>query len=58
MKIEQIRKSKKMTQKELAEKSGIGLRSIQRYERGERSPTIRMLYKIADALKVNVSQLM
>jgi len=58
MKIEQIRKSKKMTQKELAEKAGIGIRSIQRYERGERSPTIKILYKIADGLKVNVSQLM
>jgi len=57
VKIEWIRKDKKMTQKELAEKAGISVRTLQYWESGQRSPTIKMLYKVADALDVNVSEL-
>ena len=58
MKIEWIRKDKKMTQKELAEKAGISVRTLQYWESGQRFPKVNVLYRVADALKVNVSQLM
>lgn len=51
--IVQIRKSKKMSQIELAKKAGISVNSIRLYEAGKRSPTFATLQKIADALGVS-----
>ncbi|MCD8356118.1 MAG: helix-turn-helix domain-containing protein [Clostridia bacterium] len=53
-KIHDIRKSKKMSQAELAEKAGISLMSIRRYEKGDRAPNTEQLAKIAAALGVFV----
>lgn len=53
-----IRKSKKMTQKELAKKLGIATNSLSRYETGERNPSISMLKEIAKALEVPQYELM
>lgn len=49
-----IRKSKNMTQEKFAKEIGIGLASLQRYESGERSPTLDTLNKIADGLKIGL----
>lgn len=57
--IRDIRKSQGMSARELAEK--IGLKSAQailQYERGERQIGIEQLKKIADALNVNIRELL
>lgn len=50
--IKNRRKELKMTQRELAEKSGIAFRSIQDYESERRTPKVEARDKISDALKV------
>ena len=57
-KIETERKKKKMSQEMLSGLAGISIRTLQYWESGQRSPTVKMIYKLADALKVNVSALM
>ncbi len=51
--IVQIRKSKKISQIELAKNAGISVNSLRLYEAGKRSPTFATLQKIADALGVS-----
>lgn len=46
-----------MTQKALAEKSGISISALQRYEADERIPAIDAIYKIATALGVDVLEI-
>lgn len=46
-----------LTQKELADKSGIGFRTIVTYEAGERFPQPAQLYKLAKALEVSTEYL-
>lgn len=53
--IKELRKEKGLTQKQLAEKSGISEISIRKYETGERRPKIQTLKKISDALDVPLS---
>lgn len=57
-KLQKVRKSKRITQDELAVKISMDRTYIGLIERGERNPTIRTLYKIAKALKVNASELL
>lgn len=57
-KIQSVRKSKKISQEELAEILAMHRTYVGLIERGERNPTIRTLYKIAKALKVNSSELL
>lgn len=56
--IKSYRKSNNLTQKELAQKSGITRESIGNYERGSRTPPADILEKIATALKVSMNELM
>ena len=46
-----------LSQKQLAEKSGIGYRTITSYESGERFPQPAQLYKLAKALGVSTEYL-
>jgi transcriptional regulator with XRE-family HTH domain len=46
-----------LTQKQLAEKAGIGFRTIVTYESGERFPHAAQLYKLAKALGVSAEYL-
>ncbi len=55
--IVQIRKSKKISQIELAKKAGISVNSLRLYEAGKRSPTFATLQKIAGALDVEMSDI-
>ncbi|WP_446787644.1 helix-turn-helix domain-containing protein [Macellibacteroides fermentans] len=55
--IRNYRKHLGMTQMELAEKSGISLMSIGKYERGERKPKVEQRIKIANALNIDVALL-
>lgn len=52
------RKELNLTQKQLADKAGISLMSIQRYERGERQPTVEILEKICDVFDISVANFM
>ena len=56
--IKNIRKSKGLKQKELAEKIGVSATAIMRYEKGQREPDKETIEKIALALKVTPSSLM
>ena len=52
-KIKQLRKNKKMSQKELAQKTGLSIGSIQGYEQGRYNPKLETVLKIADALEIS-----
>lgn len=56
--IRMLRKGKDWTQGELAKQSGLSLDSISRYEKGERSPTVDQLEKIAQALGVSINDIL
>ena len=56
--VQKVRKSQGISQEELAAKLAMHKNYIGMIERGERNPTIRTLYKIAKALKVNSSELL
>ena len=55
--IKYIRKSKGLTQKELAEKIGVTDSAITKYEKGDREPNWKTLNKIAEALGVTINDL-
>lgn len=50
-KIKELRKSKGISQKELAQKTGLSIGSIQGYEQGRYNPKLEAIAKIADALE-------
>lgn len=52
-----VRKSKKISQDELAKKIGVHAPVIGRYERNEVKPSIEVATKIADALEVSLDYL-
>lgn len=55
--IRKYRKQKEFTQEQLAQKTGISLMSIRRYETGERKPRMGQLEKIAAALGMTPASL-
>ncbi len=57
-KIKNFRKAKKMSQKELSERSGINLSIIKKYETGYRNPKPDQLEKIATALEISSAELL
>ena len=56
-KVKEHRGILNLSQKQLAEKSGIGYRTITSYESGERFPQSAQLYKLAKALGVPVAEI-
>ncbi|PXX23726.1 helix-turn-helix domain-containing protein [Arenibacter sp. ARW7G5Y1] len=56
-KISEMRKSKRLTQEELAEQSNINIRTIQRIESGESEPRGKTLNLICDVLQIDISEL-
>ena len=56
-KLREIRKKKKISQKELADLSGVYQSCISMYENGQRSPRLEIATKIASALGVTVDEL-
>ncbi len=56
-KIRELRKAKKYTQEQLAEKVDIGTPNISYFETGKYSPSIETLEKIAKALDVEIYEL-
>lgn len=51
--IRELRKEQDITQLDLATKSDIDERQIQRLERGQTSPTLKTLVKITNGLNIN-----
>jgi len=52
--IKERREVMKVTQEELAELSGVGLRTLKQFESGKGNPTLRTLQKLADVLGMEV----
>ena len=55
--LKEIRKSKKLTQVELAKMSGLTPDWISQFETGRRDPSIKILVKIANSLEVTLDSL-
>ncbi len=55
--IKTVRKSKKITQLQLASLCDIDIRTIQRIEKGEFNPSLRVLIRIANAFEMSLSSL-
>ena len=56
-KLKEIRKNKKLTQEQLANKANISVRTIANYESGKREPNVEILVKICNALNIQVNDL-
>lgn len=59
-KLKKVREESGLTQKLLAEVSGVSFRSIQKYESGERDITkaeVGTVIKLADALGVDIKEI-
>lgn len=57
MRLQEIRKSEKITQEQLAEIIGVKANTISQYESGVREPNIRTLIDLADLFDVTVDYL-
>lgn len=55
--IKEARVKAKLTQEKLAQKAGISVFTLQKYESGDRNPKIESLQKIANALGIAITQL-
>lgn len=58
LRLREIRKEQRITQKELAEKIGVKQDIVSRYESGERRLSLETAIKIAHALGCTVEELM
>ncbi|HWA51847.1 MAG TPA: helix-turn-helix transcriptional regulator [Patescibacteria group bacterium] len=56
-KVRKLREQKNMSQLELAQKSGLDLTTINEIEMGNRSPMLKTIWKISNALQVKLSSL-
>lgn len=56
--VKQLRQLRELTQQEFAEKANISISFLGNIERGNKSPTVETLQKMADALDVTLSELM
>lgn len=57
VRLKRTRKNKNLTQEQLAEAVGLGVRTIGRYEQGSSFPNRRVLHELAKVLKVNADWL-
>ncbi len=57
-KIKSLRKANGLTQKQLAQKSGIAEITIRQYERGDYEPKFEQLQKLAEGLTVPIEKLL
>ncbi|EOS47166.1 hypothetical protein C810_01482 [Lachnospiraceae bacterium A2] len=56
--LREVRMQKGLTQQKMADYLNIGLRSYQKYEQGERSPSLDCLVSIADIFDVSLDYLL
>lgn len=55
--LKEVRKDKKMTQQELAEKAGLHLTYVGHLELGKYHPTVYVMWKISKALGISMNEL-
>lgn len=55
--IVEIKKSRNLLQKDIAEAIDITVRNYQRYEKGEQQPTLPILVRLADYFNVSLDYL-
>ena len=55
--IKEARVKAKLTQEKLAQKAGISVFTLQKYESGDRNPKIESLQKIANALGIPITRI-
>jgi transcriptional regulator with XRE-family HTH domain len=55
--VRQLRRSKRLTQAQLAARAGISAKTVGEVERGEANPTVSLLEDICSALSVEVAML-
>lgn len=55
--IKKLREKNAWTQEKLAEKANIHISYVGQIERGIRYPSLKIIFKIADALEVRMSEL-
>jgi transcriptional regulator with XRE-family HTH domain len=55
--VKKIRQQRKMSQEDLANSAKIDLTTVNELEQGNRDPMLKTIWKIANALKVKVSEL-
>lgn len=53
--IRRVRKAFHLTQQEMAQKAGIGINSLRRYEANERQPNMTVISKLATAVGLSVA---
>lgn len=56
--VKYLRKNKHISQEELSFRSGVNKNYISDLERGSRNPTLKVMEKLANALEVNLSDLL
>ena len=54
-KIKQLRTENKMTQKEFANKTGLSISAVQKYEYGDLTPSESVLFKISKIFDIDIS---
>lgn len=56
--LKSIRKTKKLSLRKLADIADVDFSQIHRIEKGESNPTLTMVYALAEALNIKVSELL
>lgn len=56
-KLKEIRESKGLTQQKLADLVGVHIRYIAFLESGDRTPSLKVAYKLADVLETSVESI-
>ena len=57
LRLKEIQKKKGITNVELSRRSGVGVQQISYYHSGDRTPPLKTLQKLADALECEVAEL-
>lgn len=55
--IQEIRKQKKLSQEQVAERAGISSNYVSRIECGKENPTLDMLIRLEDALQIELREM-
>ena len=58
LKVQALRKTKKMTQEDLAEITGVSWRTISNLERGLALPTLKLIYDISQHFNISIDELL
>ena len=58
LKVQALRKTKNMTQEDLAEITGVSWRTISNLERGLALPTLKLIYDLSQHFNVSIDELL